>query len=171
MIDPATPRPANPTATPGASCTSPARTSWTPRTCPTAPSPRSRITPSRSSGFAACTSTRPRIRVGRGPVPGLLSAARGMRLRRFVDVRRPGGLHPGQPDRRREGQAHGGRHAGRPHGPASGFGSGTRAPGRPWMSSCSFMNDIMPYVERTTASIRTGSTAPWRACRWAGARR
>ena len=55
------------------------------------------------------------LRDGRREVPGALPAARGRRQRRLVDVGRPGQLHPGQPDRRQEGQADDRRHAGRAH--------------------------------------------------------
>ena len=82
------------------------------RTCPTGRSPRSRTIRSRSSGSAECTSTRRRdTRRARASTRSSICCT-GLRLRRFVEHRRPGRLHPRQPDRRRQGQADDRRHAG-----------------------------------------------------------
>ena len=89
------------------------------------------------------------LRVGQGQIPGLLPAARRLRLRRLVDIGRPRRVHPGQPDRRRKGQADGGRHAGRTHRAVQVPAPGSGSPGRPPMSSSQdFVTDIMPYVEK-----------------------
>jgi hypothetical protein len=58
------------------------------------------------------------------------------------------------------------------HTSASGFGArgGGARPAADEFSQ-DFLGDIMPYVETTTAWLRTASTAPSRACPWAAARR
>ena len=57
------------------------------------------------------------LREGPGRVPGLLPAARGGRLRRFVDLGRPRRRDPRQPDRGGQGEADDRGHARRAHGP------------------------------------------------------
>ena len=99
--------------------------------------------------------TPPGYEIGHDEVSGLLSAARRRRLRRLVDVGRPRGVHPRQPDRDQEGQADGRRHAGGPHerpepaalgAPFTATAAGS--PARLMSSRSDFVTDLMPYVEK-----------------------
>ena len=97
--------------------------------------------------------TPPGYERNRDVVSRLLSAARRVRRRRLVVHRRPRGLHPRQPDRRRQRTADDRRDARRTHEPLR---RRRRPAGSTWPTSCaSSTRDIMPYVE-ANYRVRTG---------------
>ena len=140
-------RSASRTTTSGAWSTCRARICSTRRTCRTARSPRSRTSrPTLGRVRRMHVYTPPGYENGRDRYPGVLSAARRRRQRRLLVDRRPGRLHPRQPDGHAEGAADDCRDARGAR--RARYRQRRSAAARPSSSSATSSIDVMPYVEK-----------------------